>query len=222
MSNVQMNRIEIEDILKGLRVVSGRLDQEINYLCQLDGEIGDGDHGTTMALGFRAINAALVGREIGSLTISELFNICGSNFLETVGATAGPLYARAFYAAENVTEGQEFLSANDLRDTLGAMIDAVMTAGGARQGDKTMLDLWLPVHFAMTKMDLDGGFTQDQIEILKGRAMTAADSTKSMIAVKGRAARLGERTIGQLDPGAVSSSMIVFALADAAVMDIGA
>ena len=113
-------------------------------LCELDGVIGDADHGITMSLGFTAIRSALAQTDSATATPTEIFNTAASSFLNAVGASAGPLYATAFMRAGASVKGRTELDKQSLADAIIAMADGIQFRGKAERGDKTMLDAWLP------------------------------------------------------------------------------
>lgn len=190
-----------------LCAVADVMEAERDALCALDGEIGDADHGIAMAEGFRAVRTALEGFDG---TPTEAFNTAAKAFLNAVGASSGPLYATAFIRAAKALKDKEALTDGDATDIVQAMAEGIAFRGKANPGDKTMLDAWEPA----AKAAAGGSFA----EILTRAAEAAeagAEATAQMQAKLGRAARLGKRSIGHMDPGAVSAALMLRAMAGA-------
>lgn len=202
------------DLAGILREISSRLNAESDHLCQLDGQIGDGDHGTTMALGFQAIVQHLLEGDLAAASLSDILDLSAERFLNTVGATAGPLYASAFREAAKFAAANPGLAVEDAPLLLVAMADGIGTRGRARPGDKTMMDVWYPVaqHIRAAKQGATplAGLARE-LRVIGAEGVAA---TKAMVASKGRAARLGERSLGHADPGARSAEIIIACFCD--------
>ncbi|WP_317711263.1 dihydroxyacetone kinase subunit DhaL [Tropicimonas sp. TH_r6] len=216
-----MAEVGVDDIMAVLREASARLASASEHLGQLDGEIGDGDHGTTMVRGFSAIVRALGEVEPGSSDLTTLFALCAGSFLDSVGATAGPLYASGLLRAGSYAEGRESLPAQEAPMLLVALGDGIGSRGKAVAGDKTMMDVWLPVGQAVKAARAKGAPLGDTLAEVKTVAGHATEATRSMIASKGRAARLGERSIGHVDPGAASAAIIIDSFSDILAQRLG-
>lgn len=189
------------------------MDSEKDHLSTLDGVIGDGDHGITMSLGFRAINAEVAKLDSRRLTPSDVLSVAASAFLDAVGASTGPLYATAFQRASKALVGKPLVDLMDLSQMLQAFAEGIAARGKGQRGDKTMLDVWLP---AAEAARLAAGRTADPPEFWDDiiAAATAGEAaTRSMIATRGRAARLGQRSLGHTDPGAASAVLILQGMA---------
>ncbi len=187
------------DLKSLFQALSERMSAERDALCALDGAIGDADHGIAMEQGMAA--AALAVANLPEATLQDLFNAAAKAFLNAVGASTGPLYATAFLRAGKAAGPRTSMPRSALADILAAMTDGIVQRGKAETGQKTMLDAWVPAARAAK----DGGSPQDIVKA----ANDGAQSTKAMIATLGRAARLGERSLGHPDPGAVSAAMII-------------
>lgn len=175
-------------------------------LSALDGEVGDGDHGASMADGF---HAAMRGfDQCRSDDLADCLRAAGQAFLQSVGATVGPLYASGFMEAAERADRHGI--------TLAALIsgfsDGISRRGKAAPGDCTMIDVWEPAAHAAKATDRAG--RKPLAEILDA-AELGVEATRSMVANRGRAARLGSRTLGRIDPGAKSALVILTALAGA-------
>ncbi len=173
-------------------------------LTRLDQAIGDGDHGLNMVRGFNAIAAAI--DEIAAMPFGAALQKAGMTLVMNVGGASGPLYG-------SLLMGMGKASAEAPRDgagisaMLGEGIEAVKKRGKSDAGAKTMLDVMIPVHQVIA----DGG----GIAQVRATADESLAATKDMLATKGRAAFLGERSIGHLDPGARSSALLIHAVCDA-------
>jgi dihydroxyacetone kinase-like protein len=205
-----MTEIGATHIISAFDAIAGVMETNRDALCALDGEIGDADHGIGMALGFGAIRTALATLEAAA-TPTDVFNTAAKSFLNAVGASTGPLYATAFMRAAAAVKGKNVLETEDISVVLTAMADGIAHRGKAALGDKTMLDVWRPVAEAA---HATSGSTRDILGAATDAAETAAKATKAMEAKLGRAARLGARSIGHVDPGAASAAIMIRTLAD--------
>ena len=184
------------------RIVAGSHD-----LCMLDLAIGDGDHGTNMTRGFQAVLAKV--EEIVALPTGEALSAIGRTLVMTVGGASGPLYGSFFLAAGAAIQRGRCLP-EDLVDIVAAGVEAVGTRGRSTIGEKTMLDVLIPVlhtlRAAEGRRSLAGHVRQ--------MARESTERTAPLLATKGRAAYLGSRSVGHIDPGAKSSCLIVEAICD--------
>jgi dihydroxyacetone kinase-like protein len=183
-------------------------------LIELDRAIGDGDHGENLDRGFRAVTAKL-DTEVPE-TPGAAFKLAAMTLMSKVGGAAGPLYGTAFLRAATAAGDARALNAPALAAALAAGRDGVVARGKAETGDKTMIDAWTPAVEAAAAA-ADSGATPAQ---LLDEAATAAEAgavaTEPLVARKGRASYLGERSAGHRDPGAASSALILRAAAEAA------
>lgn len=181
------------------------------YLIDLDRQIGDGDHGENLDRGFTAV---VRGDGLDSAeSAQDLLKYVAKTLLSTVGGAAGPLYGTAYLrAATALSDGE--LAPEDVGEMLLAATQGVQARGKAVAGEKTMVDAWLPAAEAASAA-ADAGVLA-AFEAAARAAEAGAEATKPMKATKGRASYLGARSIGHLDPGAVSSALILRSAADAA------
>jgi dihydroxyacetone kinase-like protein len=212
----------IDVIEAWLRLAAARLSEHAPALTALDQAIGDGDHGTNMDRGFRAIAAALdAGRPEGDGELGvagAVLRTAGRTLISTVGGAAGPLYGTALMRAGGaVTSADPARGQVDvLVDALEAGIGGIEALGKATTGEKTMLDALVPAAAAGREAISAGGDSAAVTTAMAAAAEAGASSTIPMLATKGRASYLGERSIGHQDPGATSSALLLRALADAA------
>lgn len=187
-------------------------------LTQLDSAIGDGDHGENVARGFKAVVAKLPPG--GGGDVGALFKNVAMTLIGTVGGASGPLLGSFFLDAGKAAAGKTELTLDDWRTVFEAGVRGVAARGKAAIGDKTMLDALFP---AMDALHAAGG--DDLVPALRaaaGAAANGAAATEPIVARKGRASYLGERSAGHRDPGAESSQLLLTALADAAENAAGA
>jgi dihydroxyacetone kinase-like protein len=192
-----------------------------DYLCELDGAVGDGDHGVSMTIGMRAVRRALLDLP-QSPTPSEVFQAAADAYAVEVGATIGPLYEVAFIGAADASAGKATL--DDGADWVAiyqSMFDAIQALGGAELGDKTMLDSFHPGIVAMAASVAARDDLPTSLAIAASTARQAAIDTSGMLALKGRASRLGARAVGHQDAGATSIAIIMESIAGS-VADLSA
>lgn len=190
------------------------IELERDHLCELDGVIGDADHGVTMALGFGAVRNSLAELDPDSATPTEVFNSAATSFLNAVGASAGPLYATAFMRAGASVKGKTTLDKRDIAQAVVAMSEGIRARGKAEVGDKTMFDAWAPAaEAAMAEAAADSSI-EVMLKAVAVAAENGAQATIDLLAKKGRAAKLGERSVGHMDAGAASTAILLAAMAD--------
>jgi dihydroxyacetone kinase-like protein len=182
-------------------------------LIELDRPIGDSDHGENMDRGFRAVLDKLA--ESPPDTPAAALKLTAMTLMSKVGGAAGPLYGTAFLRASTALGNTADVDAATLVAALQAARDGIVARGKAESGDKTMVDAWTPAVEAAAAAAGDGDVHQVLLAAAEA-AETGAVSTDPMLARKGRASYLGERSIGHRDPGAVSSALILRAAAGAA------
>lgn len=181
-------------------------------LIELDRQIGDGDHGENLDRGFTAVVRG--GGVQEAERTDDLLKYVAKTLLSTVGGAAGPLYGAAYLKAAQAAPQRDLRPA-DIADLLEAAAQGVQARGKATAGEKTMLDALLPAAVAAREAAVEGDFASTWNAAAEA-AEAGAEATKPMKATKGRASYLGERSRGHLDPGAVSTAMLIRAAADAA------
>jgi dihydroxyacetone kinase-like protein len=174
-------------------------------LTALDQAIGDGDHGANMKRGFEAVLSKLDA--IGAQPLDEAFKAIGKTLVMTVGGASGPLYGSFFLAAGEALSQDKSLPEN-LADVFGSGVNAVSARGRSHAGEKTMLDVLVPV---LETLKTAAG-RPDLIERIRATASESVQRTAPMQATKGRASFLGARSIGHIDPGAKSSCVMLHAV----------
>ncbi|PRD44810.1 dihydroxyacetone kinase subunit L [Phyllobacterium phragmitis] len=197
------------------QLISFAIDAKQDHLSHLDGAIGDADHGITMSLGFTAVNSELAKLDLGRTLPSDVFSAAATAFLNAVGASTGPLYATAFRRAAQALKPLESLSPADQAIIIEAMAAGIKDRGKGQRGDKTMLDAWIPAAEAAAEAVSRGATAAEMWNSILAAAEDGANATRSMVAARGRAARLGERSLGHMDPGSASAVIILSAMREA-------
>ena len=187
--------------------------EQRDYLVDLDRAIGDGDHGENMDRGFKAAVEALGQAQPGS--VAEVLKTVAKTLMSTVGGAAGPLYGTAFLRASKAA-GDGDLDGAGVAAVIAGALDGIQARGKATTGEKTMVDAWTPALAAARAAAESGGDPAAVLEAAATAAEAGAAATEPLRATKGRASYLGERSIGHLDPGAVSTSLILRAAVRAA------
>lgn len=192
--------------------ISDAIAEKKDYLTELDGAIGDADHGITMSLGFSAVASELSRTDLDTMTAANVMAAAATTFLDAAGASTGPLYATGFLSAAKRLETQPSLDTAGQVAMLRAITLGIQERGKGQRGDKTMLDAWMPAADAAEASQASGDSSSRIWRVACDAGETGAKATQSMIALRGRAARLGERSLGHMDPGAASAVVILKAM----------
>jgi len=209
-----MKSINGQLIALSLIHVAKKVEENKDYLCELDGEVGDGDHGVSMTIGMRAVTRAMKSLD-ASVLPAEVFQAAADAYADEVGATIGPLYEAAFAAAASACANEgELNEISNWADVYEAMAKSIQHLGKAELGDKTMLDSLFPAVAHIRSLASRGGSLNEALHSTAKAALDAAIATKSLIPKKGRAARLGERAVGYQDAGATSLAIVLQGFAD--------
>ena len=208
-----MKYLNLENARSWIKTAALLIADNAAMLTDLDTAIGDGDHGENMRRGFTAIENKLETAATAPADLASLFKLVGMTLLSSVGGAAGPLYGGFFLALSKASNGKETLSKPELEHVLTEGLADIQRRGKAQLGDKTMVDALTPALEAL-RACANG----DLVAALKAAAEQAhksAEATIPLLARKGRASYLGERSIGHQDPGATSSWLLLQALASA-------
>jgi dihydroxyacetone kinase-like protein len=195
------------DVIKIIDTMADTMEREKNYLSDLDGAIGDGDHGVNMAKCFREVKKKLPGssdKDVGTILKSV-----GMVILNSVGGAMGALYGTFFLKASKEAMGKMDVSLEDLIKMFEAGKTGIQEMGKAQLGDKTLLDTIDPAVKALKEKQSEGRSLIDALAACSEAAKRGAESTRAMISKIGRSSRLGERTIGHQDAGATSCYFIL-------------
>jgi phosphoenolpyruvate---glycerone phosphotransferase subunit DhaL len=182
------------------------------YLTELDSAIGDADHGINMNRGMQAASAKI--EAVDPADIGALLKSVGMTLVSTVGGAGGPLYGTLFLQMGTATAGKAALDAGDWADALEAAVKGVQARGKAEPNDKTMVDALLPAAQVMREAVDDGASLADALRRSAAAAEEGMKATIPLVARKGRASYLGDRSAGHQDPGATSSWLLLQAAAE--------
>ncbi|MEW6547602.1 MAG: dihydroxyacetone kinase subunit DhaL [Bacillota bacterium] len=205
-------KVTRDGILNWLKACAEALSRDRDYLTQLDAAIGDADHGANMDRGFQAVLSRLPG--VADKDIGTILKTAGMALVSTVGGAAGPLYGTFFMQAGVSTAGKMELSPEELVAAVEAGVNGVIARGKATLGDKTMVDALVPALEVLRSAVCDGTPLRDALRQAAAAAAKGAQDTIPMVARKGRASYLGDRSAGHQDPGATSSSLLLTAAAE--------
>lgn len=186
--------MDAKQALLWMETFNKKIQENKDYLSELDSPIGDGDHGGNMARGMAAVMQELSEKDYE--TADQVFKVVAMQLLSKVGGASGPLYGSAFMGITKASQ-----AGADLADTLQAGLEMIQKRGKAELGEKTMVDVWIPVIAALRESQLS-------VEVIH----EAVQTTKDILATKGRASYVGERSIGHIDPGSFSSGLLFEAM----------
>ncbi|HEM3615264.1 TPA: dihydroxyacetone kinase subunit L [Streptococcus suis] len=189
--------MDAKQALLWMETFNKKIQENKDYLSELDSPIGDGDHGGNMARGMAAVMQELSEKDYE--TADQVFKVVAMQLLSKVGGASGPLYGSAFMGITKASQ-----AGADLADMLQAGLDMIQKRSKAELGEKTMVDVWIPVISALRESQLTA-------EIIH----KAVQGTKDIAATKGRASYVGERSIGHIDPGSFSSGLLFEAMLEA-------
>lgn len=185
--------LTVDSLTEWMSKFADKVKSNKQYLSDLDTAIGDGDHGFNMERGMTAVKEKLTNKPAN---ISDSFKTIAMTLISTVGGASGPLYGTAFLEMFKKSK-----DTTDMGELLKVALIGIEKRGGAKPGDKTMVDVW----DALVPDVKDGSLTQDKID-------AAVEATKPMVAKKGRASYLGKRSKGHIDPGSQSSGYLFSAM----------
>jgi dihydroxyacetone kinase-like protein len=208
----ESGRLSFDQVRGWIRRFAGQIVANKVYLTELDSAIGDADHGINMDRGFQAVIPkldAFQGDDPGAAC-----KLVGSTLISTVGGAGGPLYGSLFLQFGIAFSGHETINLNDWLTGLDLGLAAIQRLGKAEAGDKTMLDALMPARDALKQALADGKSPNEALLAAAAAAEAGMKATIPIVARKGRASYLGERSAGHQDPGATSSHMLVQAAAD--------
>ena len=195
-----------------LKNIIAAIEENAQFLTDLDAAIGDNDHGINMARGFKKVDADLPGLE--GKDIGAILKKVGMDLVSTVGGSSGPLYGTAFMKAGAKAAGKNEISLDDFIVMMDEAIGGVQLRGKAVKGEKTMLDAMIPAQEAMKAAAAGGADAAAVLQAGVKAAEEGVEYTKTIIATKGRASYLGERSIGHQDPGATSATFTMQMIRD--------
>jgi phosphoenolpyruvate---glycerone phosphotransferase subunit DhaL len=201
-----------EQILQWLQAFATEIEQNKEYLTQLDAAIGDADHGINMDRGFKKVMSQLA--TVADQDIGSILKAVSMTLISSIGGASGPLYGTLFLRASTVVADKQELSEQDMLSLLQAGLDGVVGRGKAQLGDKTMIDVLSPAVAAFKQAVGEGNKMREAMQKAIIAAEQGMKDTIPMLAKKGRASYLGERSVGHQDPGATSSYLMLKCLLD--------
>ena len=195
-----------------IKAIAGKMHDERDYLTELDNVIGDGDHGINLSRGFAEVEKKLDSAPAPDC--GALLKTVGMTLVSTVGGASGPLYGTAFMKGGAAVAGKNEVTPEDFVKILDTAIAGIQMRGKAVKGEKTMLDALIPAKEAIEAEIAAGGDIKTALDKGVKAAWDGVEFTKTIIATKGRASYLGERSIGHQDPGATSVTMLLEQIRD--------
>ena len=202
-----MSAITIDQIEKTIDVACDTVISNEKYFSDLDGLAGDGDFGTSLATGFKVIKRDLpdIDKDGVGAMLLKIAMICSKH----VGGSSGPIWGTGFMKAGMASKGLTEVDMQQLADMVGAALEGIMARGGAKRGDKTLLDALIPIHEKLSEMaatEAPGAI----LAAVTAEADKAIDETRSLVAHRGRASQVGQRSADTPDPGIVGVATILY------------
>lgn len=206
-----MQEISDEVVLTCLERIIDVIHENRQYLTDLDAAIGDADHGSNMDRGFQAVRVKLA--EADTTDIGAVLKLVATTLISTVGGASGPLYGTAFLRAGTALTGKGSLTMDDVLAGMDAFVEGAIMRGKATTGEKTMLDALVPANVSLKAAAAEGKSIAEAVAAAADAADAGVQATIPMIASKGRASYLGDRSRGHQDPGATSSALMLRTIA---------
>lgn len=201
-----MEKLSVGDIVKIVDIMSGIIIENEVFFCELDSVAGDGDFGMSLAKGFKVLKTER--DNLPKENIGAFLKECGMLITEYCGGASGPIWGSAFRSAAKYAAGKTEVNLKELSELLQSAVDGIQKRGGAKLGDKTLLDALIPATESL-KASAEAG--EEMLSAMKKSAQEAvagAEKTKEIVASKGRASYLGERSINHPDAGATAIGII--------------
>lgn len=201
-----MSTLTLADVEQAIDVTCDTVIRNEKYFSDLDGLAGDGDFGTSLATGFKVIKADLptIDKSAVGAMLLKISMICSKH----VGGSSGPIWGTGFMRAGMASKGLTEIDYATLTAMVGSALEGIMARGGAKRGDKTLLDALIPIHETLEAMD--GSDLKAVLAAVTGVADGAIDETRTLVAHRGRASQVGERSSGTPDPGIVGIATILY------------
>lgn len=203
--------LSVDDLSSWVRAFAGTVHENVSLLTDLDAAIGDADHGSNMDRGMKAAVSAVDAESFE--TADALLKKVGMTLVSTVGGASGPLYGTFFLRCGAALADVSDIDAAAFGAALRSGVDGLLARGKAELGDKTMYDAWAPALDAYDAAAGGGASLGDALRAAADAAAAGRDATVDLVARKGRASYLGERSKGHQDPGATSTTMLLEAAA---------
>ena len=204
-----INGAQLKEILDKINIA---IEKNKLYLSELDAAIGDGDHGLNMSKGFKAVVEKV--KDLPEDDLGNILKSCGMALVSNVGGASGPLYGTAFMKSASVVANKSSMDINDFMEILQVSLDGIKMRGKSIEGEKTIIDTLSPSIEAGRKALDENKSQKDVLIAIIDAAKTGMENTKNIIATKGRASYVGERSLGHQDPGATSMYIILCTIAE--------
>lgn len=201
-------KLNVKHAINWLDKMNKKIQDNKDYLTELDHAIGDGDHGINMARGFSEVKKKLDETSLDYESVSDVMKDVAMTVMSKVGGASGPLFGTAFLKISIAFKGSDSVDFLTFRKGIEEALNGMKQRGKADVGEKTLIDVWSPV---VTQLNELTDFDADKIQLTAKEAM---ENTKNTLATKGRASYLKERSVGHIDPGSVSSYYLFEALAE--------
>ena len=197
--------MNVSDTIQLVKLIAKDIEENKEYLTELDTAIGDADHGINMSRGFNAVLQKLSGP---FSVPGDVLKAMAMTLISTVGGASGPLYGTLFLKMSGSLKKDE-ITLPDFCEALNLGIEGVKARGRSTKGEKTMLDVLIPVLESLKESEAAGISSREAFDRAVKVAEESCEYTKSIMATKGRASYLGERSIGHIDPGCMSSCIMI-------------
>jgi phosphoenolpyruvate---glycerone phosphotransferase subunit DhaL len=202
-----MDKLTVKDIADIIGSMTDIIIENEVPFCDLDSAAGDGDFGMSLAKGFKVVKESF--GELPKDSISALLKAVAMIITEHCGGASGPLWGSAFRSASKAADGKESLSLEDLAAVMNAAVEGIQKRGGAKLGDKTMLDALIPAAESLKNSAAEGIAMPAAMKKSAEEAVAGAEKTKDIVASKGRASYVGERSLNNPDAGAFAIGVIL-------------
>jgi len=213
MEDFRLMSVNTDKVRSVIGDIAGMIEEQKQYLSDLDQAIGDGDHGFNMARGFQVTMQKL--KETPGSDIGEVLKTVAMALISNVGGASGPLYGTFFLKAAGLAKGLTEIDLTAFVPVFKEGVLGVQARGKAELGEKTMIDVLLPVLESLEKDNAAGLSGKEAFVNAEKIAAACMEKTRDIIAKKGRASYLGERSIGHIDPGATSSYLMISTISKA-------
>ena len=207
-----MERLNTTNCIELLCACRDEINKNVPFLCQLDSFVGDGDHGLTVSRGFESAYSKV--SQASCASPYHVFNSFSKELGRSMGGAIGPIFQSIFLGMSNAIKESDTIGAEEFLQMQKKGLQSVMIIGGAKVGDRTLVDAFSPALDAYSKAFAEGGSFESCIQAAAAAAEDGCRNTAKLIARKGRAKFLGEKSLGHQDAGATSMSFIYKAMSD--------
>ncbi len=204
-----MKEITFKHIQNALVAVTDKLNENRQYFNDLDSPIGDSDHGDSVCSAFKMVKDVAVQYPLDKSDIGDLLKSAGKAIVFAGGAAMGPLYGTAFMEAGKAVAGKSTLTYDEFVAMWGAFVEGIARRGGVKLGEKTMFDTIRPAVSAMEAAHAEGKTLEEACDAAVKAAECGMNSTKDMLSLRGRSSRMGDRSLGHMDPGSASMYVVI-------------